>query len=190
MTRRPATHNRTYDFRAQPHATADCLRIIRARCRCLFTDCPCPCLVADMGCSWTRPFARTEHDRGLFADTDSLRSEPVRDRSAYATADWLRIVSVRCRCLFADCPSTCLVADMDSSWTRPFARTDRGRGLFADPDDRVRGLSAASSRLRTDLGHVHNSGKWHGCSAYSPRLFRGHRILSWLRSKASLVKNR
>ena len=85
------------DSRARSHATADRLRIIRARCRCLFTDCPCPCLVTDMGCSWKRTFARTEYDRGLFADKDGLRSEPVRDRSAYATADWPRTVCVRFR---------------------------------------------------------------------------------------------
>src|SRR5439155_4515959 len=97
LTRRPATHNPNPIHAHDLHATADCLRKIHARCRCLFTDCPCPCLVPDMACSWTRPFARTEHDRGLFADTDSLRSEPVRDRSAYATADWLQTVCVPCR---------------------------------------------------------------------------------------------
>ena len=70
----------------------------------------------------------------------------------------------------------------------------RGLNMIADCSrtrtNRVHGLRAASSRLRTDRGHVHNSGKWHGCSAFSPRLIRGHRILSWLRGQACLVKSR
>ena len=61
LTRRPATHNHASDSRARPHATADCLRMVRARCRCLFTDCPSPCQIADVACSWTRPIARTAH---------------------------------------------------------------------------------------------------------------------------------
>ena len=65
LTRRRATHNRSLIQAHGFNADADCLRIIRARCRRLFADCLRPCLVADMGCSWTHPFARTEHGRGL-----------------------------------------------------------------------------------------------------------------------------
>ena len=141
LTRRPATHNRNSDSRARSHATADCLRIIHARCRCMFTDCPCPCLVADMGCSWTRPFAQTEHDRGLFADTDNLHSRPVRIRDRGLAADSLfpLPLTVHGR---GHLHGLNVVVDCSRTWT-----------------NHVRGLPAASARLQTDRGHVHNSGK-------------------------------
>ena len=142
MTRRPATHNRNPIHAHDLHATADCLWIIRARCRCLFTDCPCPCVIADMGCSWTRPFARTEHDRGLFADTDSLRSEPVRDRSAYVTADWLRTVCVPCHLQFMDA-AICV----DRAWSRTVRGPGRIVSVACVRPVRVCGLIVAMSTI-------------------------------------------
>ena len=97
LTRRPATHHHASDSRARPHATVDWLRIIRARCRCLFMDCLSPCQIADMACSWTRLFTRTARGQsasvaavtdcrncGLCVDTDNPCSRLVHDESTVA----------------------------------------------------------------------------------------------------------
>ncbi len=108
----------TPDSRARSHASADCLRIIRALCRCRFTDCPSPRLVANMGYSWT------VHVRGLNMIADCSRTWTICVRSLCATGRHTR--------LRTGCGQFVSLA-VDTSWTRPFAQTVSGRGLFADP---------------------------------------------------------
>jgi hypothetical protein len=102
LTRQPATHNHASDSRARLHATADCLRIIRACCRCLFTDCLSLCQIADRACSWTCPLARTAHGQSA---------------GAAAFTDWTRTVRGLGLAMDTDKPRTAATADC--AWTRP-----------------------------------------------------------------------
>jgi len=63
-------------------------------------------------------------------------------------------------------------------WTR----NDCGHGY-------ARGLDMATDWTRTDRGCGHESGTCLGQFTIFPRLFRGRRILSWLRGQACLVQN-
>src|SRR5207244_4648920 len=100
----------------------------------------------------------------------------------------LRIVCGQFVAVAVGCPETVHVRAYPQTKAVRGRAHLRGLNLIVDCSrtwtNRVRGLRAASSCLRTDRGRVHNAGKWHVCSTYSSRLPRGHKILSQLRRTA------
>ena len=120
LTRRPATHNPNPIHAHVPTR----LRIVCEK----FTLVAVACSRTVRGRAWsqTRAVRGRAHLRGLNMIADCSRTQTVCVRSLCATGPHTRL---RTGC------GQFVSFVVDSSWTRPFAWTERGRGLFADPDE-------------------------------------------------------